>query len=386
MLMESVKPIASKPDDFRAGGVVYRKAIVTHNEAIRSVLNKTLMPSWVSLSTEFEPDYFASQTLFGDKQTILATKVDDPSVTVGMCAYTRMRVHVDGKETEVGYLGELRILPEYRHRINILRNGFRSVHYYSQQQAEISHWYTSIAKDNHVAHRLLESGIKSMPKYQRLQEMVSLAIPAKRHNVKIGCQQAQETDVPELVKFYNRQAKQYQYSPVLTEAWIRSLNGKNGLRIEDFYLLKKGEAICGCFALWDQRAIKQTVVRGYQFPLNLLRNTYNVYARIFGRVVLPRPGNRINYIFIAFAAIDENYHSEFSRMISEAISLIKERGADIAMLGLADNNPLLKKLDCFPKQVYRTYIEKVTFQNQPDLTELSDPSNSRIVQPEIAVL
>ena len=373
-------------NDYCSGEITYRLAIPDDNSVINSILQQTPMDSWISLSTEHEPDYFYSSNLFGHKETIVARKTENAEVTVGMCSYTKMQVHINGAAVIAGYLGELRVLPEFRNRLHILRNGFKSVKIFSKQKGNIFHWYTSVAKENRVARRLLEANIKGMPKYHPQGEMLTFALPVKSGRIAANIQPAQLSDIPELVKFYNNQAKQYQYSPVLTEDWLKNVDGRYGLRLKDFYILKEGESIRACFALWDQRNIKQTVVRGYRFPLNILRQPYNIIARLSGGVTLPSIGEKINYIFIAFLAVDEEIKTEYKKIISTALSLITLRNADLAMIGLSTKNPLVDELASFPKQSYYTCIEGVTWPADVATQDVSKTSGTRIVQPEIAIL
>lgn len=386
MTLSAIKTIAEGPEAYRFEGIVYRKADTADKPAIHSILDATPMSSWIVLSSHFMPDYFASKNLFGNKETILASLEEDNSKIVGMCAYTSMLVHINGIPTSVGYLGELRVLPEYRRKLRILRNGFKTVRLVSQNEASIADWYTSIASDNRVARRLLEANLKKMPAYTPLGEMVTFAIQARTGRIKYRMQQATTEDIPKLAGFYNQQVCGNQYSPVLTQEWLNSLDGKNGLRIQDFYVLREEGDIRACFALWDQRKIKQTVVCRYRFPINIVRRPYNLFAKLTGRVVLPGPGESINYIFIAFFAIDARIGTEFRDMISFALGQIRTRNAELGMLGLSAKNPLTHKMSSFPCQTYRTYIERVTWRDNSK--EMGDNNHlfDMPVQPEIAIL
>lgn len=369
------------PDNYRAGGVIFRKAGEADDAILKSVLSGNAMASWVSLSTEHEPSYFAGTELFGVTTPIVAETEKSPASVVGMCSWSRMPVHVNGREVTAAYLGELRVMPKYRHRLSIIRGGFHSVQVLSEGQGSAAFWFTSLAGENLVARRLLESRLKGMPLYQPRGEMVTTALSSRLGKNRGVLQQAQVADLPALVAFYNRQASQYHYSPVLTETWLSGLTGRNGLMLSDFWLLKDGDTIRACLALWDQRQFKQTVVRGYRFPLNVLRRAYNLFAGVTGRVKLPAVGEQINYIFISFLALDEQTLPMAADIISEALYKIGKRGADMGMLGLSPVNPVLDKLSRFPQETYHTCIDSV------DWPELKPAElDTRAVQPEIAIL
>lgn len=363
------------------GGVVYKTAEQMDDDDLKSILRQNPMNSWVSLSTEHEPSYFSTRHLFGDTYTIVARQDNKQQSVVGMCSSVSMQVHINGESAKAGYLGELRVMPAYRNKLRIVRNGFQAVRELNKTHKNLPYWFTSIAMENTVARRLLEANLKGMPLYQPQGEMLTIALSTKRSRDNDFIQQASLADVPEIVSFFNQQARHYQYSPVLDERWLLSLDGSNGLQLSDFWILKQDGRIQSCFALWDQRLIKQTVVRGYRFPLNIVRRPYNLYANLTGLPSLPAIGKSVEYIFIAFLAINERVWHRTEDIIQSALSKIKQRNAEVALLGISAHNPIYKCINHFPGHCYHTCIESVTWPEQ----EPKEPGTSP-VQPEVAVL
>ncbi|MEW7986767.1 MAG: hypothetical protein AB2805_18480 [Candidatus Thiodiazotropha sp.] len=367
--------------EYRIGKTIYRIADDNDDATLRDILCKTPMTSWVTLSSEHEANYFASSRLYGQRETLIAERNNLQASPVGMCSWTGMELFVNGKPSQTGYLGELRVLPEFRKRPGIVRNGFMAVH---SLAPDYPHWFTSIAVDNTVARRLLEANMKGMPVYRPQGEMVTLALPALTTRKQKRLHSATHADVPELVEFYNQQAGNFQYAPVLTESWLNQLDGSNGLHLSDFQLLRENGQLRACFALWDQHRFKQTVVRGYRSPLAQLRGIYNLYARLNGKLKLPSIGQSIDYLFIAFLAVaPDTEKTKLRQVIDSALSQAGQRGVNCAMLGLATDNPLLEKLSGYHTQTYRTCIESVYWPDQANVDML--PAG-RIVQPEIALL
>jgi len=380
-------PNAGISTGLRANTLIYRIATPDDDETLRSILRQSPMTSWLSLSTEHEPSYFASSNLFGHRTTIVSHKNDITRAIVGMCSYTNMATHINGSKDFACYLGELRVLPEFRHRPGIVKNGFRAVKNTAGALIGKAHWFTSIASENLVARRLLEANLKGMPIYRPEGELITMALSTRTAQHRVHMLPAQQKDIPALADFYNHHARQYQYSPVVSEDWLRNLNGANGLHLHDFYLLKNKDSIQACFALWDQRSFKQTVVRSYQFPMNIMRFPYNLFSQLAGRVRLPGIGSRINYVFIAFLAVENDIQAKLPGIIATALGLAKLALAEVAMLGLSTSSPYLNLFDAFHKQTYRNCIESVSWPDQhpsPDRSELS--SEHGIIQPEIALL
>jgi hypothetical protein len=310
---------------------------------------------------------------------VIAHKADAPEQMVGMYSCTYLPVHIDGKPTQAGYLGGLRVNPSFRRRPSVLKNGFASIQHIGQ---DCGTFFTSVATENVVARRILERRLKGMPTYRLEGDLETLAISV-RHGRSSGIlQQAVPADIPALVDFSNRQFAAYQFSPVLTESWLRGLTGDNGLRLSDFWLFKNGPEVCGCLAVWDQRAFKQTVARGYRFPLGLLRGAYNLWAGAVGRVQLPGLGEQLEHAFLAFVAVDDAVGGTALDVVREGLDRVRDRNASAGVLGLSVRNPLLARLKrVMPASVYRTCIETVALPGQP-LPQLG----GRAPQPEVAIL
>jgi hypothetical protein len=221
-----------------------------------------------------------------------------------------------------------------------------------------------------------------MPRYSPIGAVETLVISTRRAKRSGLLRQATPEDIPALVDFHGSQAAGYQFSPCLSETWLQGLSGANGLRIGDFWLLEGDGGLLGCFALWDQRAFKQTVVNGYRFPLGYLRNIHNLIAINSGKPSLPKTGAALESVFIAFFACARAASDSAVDMVREALYLVKQRGARLGVIGLSGQNPLLPTLrSTLRPVVYNTCIEGVALEETPAFTP-----DRRPPQPEIAVL
>lgn len=366
-------------DSFQAGNVVFRRAASQDDAALRAMLRENAMDSWVAMSLEREPSYFGGDNLMGESGAVIAHRADAPEHIVGMYNYALLPVHVDGKPVQAAYLGGLRVQPSFRHKLGILKHGFASI---SHLGPECGVWFTSVASENAAARRLLEKRLNGMPVYRPEGEVETLAIAVRQACSSGLLQPAVPADIPALAEFSNRRSSAYQFSPVLTESWLRGLGGEKGLRLSDFWLLKNGREVCGCLAVWDQRAFKQTVARAYRFPLGLLRPAYNLWAGAAGRIQLPAPGRRLEQVFLSFVAFDDSVEHVVLDAVREGLAKVRDKNAAAGVVGFSTRNPLLTKLkNTMPFNTYRTCIETVTLlgQSMPEL-------DGRAPQPEVALL
>jgi hypothetical protein len=365
-------------DSYRAGELVFRKAGPADDESLRTLLRNNGMPSWVELAITREPSYFAGEGVTGDSASVLALDDRQPAAVVGMYCCTSMPVHLNGVASNAAYLGGLRVNQSYRHRIRVLKHGFKSIRALLPEHRV---FFTSIASENNNSRRLLEAGLPDMPQYRMRGELETLAMATRRAKA-CGLRPAELQDVPALVDFFNRHAAAWQFSPVLTAEWLLGLSGRHGLHLQDFLLFKRHGRITASLAIWDQRRFKQFVARTYRFPVNALRPAYNFMAAITGRMRLPPVGQPLQQVFLAFPAFDPDTYTSPAEIIDQALALARERGAESAVIGFSVDNPLLQHVkQNFRNHAYRTCIEQVEWPQQQGLL-----LDRRPAQPEIALL
>lgn len=374
--------VRATEDEYRVGHLSYRRATRVDDQALQEILRKIPTQGWIQLTLERAPSYFAGAELMGRSTTVIARDTSRLDAVIGMYHCTQLPVMVNGQPTTCGYLGGLRINPDHRHRIRILKHGFGSVRTLATAH-ELPVWFTSIATDNHKARRLLEAGIEGLPRYVPLDVLETLAISTRRGKPDRRFRQATSEDIPSITAFYNRQASRYQFAPHLASDWLTGLRPDLGLDITDFCLLVESDSVRACVAVWDQRAFKQTVVRGYRFPLSIVRPLYNLAAYIRRKPLLPRKDNRIDSVFLAFLAIEPSARASAGDLLRAALyQANREKKATVGLLGLSARNALLPQLrDALRPESYRTCITRVFWTDEEAFNLNPSP-----VQPEIALL
>ncbi len=344
----------------------YTLATEQDDPLLRELLRENAMPSWVSMTMEREPSYFAGMNRFGLDWVVLARQDDRP---VGMYACSEQPVHLNGLATELGYLGGLRIPASQRHRVRLFREGCASIRSFSRpRNPEL--WYTSIASGNRVARRFLEANLRGMPHYWPVNELVTLALPAARAQSRLLWRAARPEEMQALCALHNTSAARFQFSPVLTPQ-LCSATGA------DFHVVEQRGALVACMALWNQQSYKQIVARAYRAPLARLVPFYNLYARWSRKVELPRPGQALEQTCLAFLAVSPQLEQGICALIQDAL---KHCTTPVLTLGLHDQHPWLDKLTrTFRPLSYRTRIYAVNFDGPIAL-------DGRAAQPEAAVL
>jgi hypothetical protein len=316
----------------------FRVATPGDDATVRALLRETAMPSWADMAIEREPSSY--------DWAVLAEKNDE---VIGVYTASVLPAHVDGHPQRLGYLGGLRVRPGHRRRIRHLREGYASVPALAREQ--VPWWFTTIGADNVIARRLLEAGVRGLPRYHFRGEYLTFALPTSRGRRRNIWRRGAD------VALHNDLASQFQCSPVLDDDVVD--------RVGNFFVCDGGVA-----ALWDQRAFKRIVAARYRTPS--LIPIYNAYAKLARRIPLPREGQALDHTFIAFFAMRTPSVEAIEDLLSHCTT-------PIATIGMHAENPLRGIVQRFKPMSMRSRVYAVAFDG-------SVPPNGRPAQPEAALL
>ena len=316
----------------------FRIATPDDDATVRALLRETAMPSWADMAIEREPSSY--------DWAVLAEKNDE---VIGVYTASVLPAHVDGHPQRLGYLGGLRVRPGHRRRIRHLREGYASVPALAREQ--VPWWFTTIGADNVIARRLLEAGVRGLPRYHFRGEYLTFALPTSRGRRRNIWRRGAD------VALHNDLASQFQCSPVLDDDVVD--------RVGNFFVCDGGVA-----ALWDQRAFKRIVAARYRTPS--LIPIYNAYAKLARRIPLPREGQALDHTFIAFFAMRTPSVEAIEDLLSHCTT-------PIATIGMHAENPLRGIVQRFKPMSMRSRVYAVAFDG-------SVPPNGRPAQPEAALL
>jgi hypothetical protein len=345
----------------------FRLARASDDVAVRSLLRENGMPSWVEITIEREPSFFAGADWLGREWAAVG---EDGSDIVGLYTAALRPAHVNGHEERLGYLGGLRVDRRHRHRIRHLRDGYDSIRALAPAQGTLPWWFTVIAEGNVAARRLVEAGLPGLPAYCWQGDYATFVLPASRGR-RLGLwRTARHDEGADIVSLHNRQAARYQCSPVLDVATVERIG------LDRFLVYERDGQMLGTVALWDQSAFKQVVARRYRRPLGALLPAYNLYARLNRQVPLPTVGRALGQTFLAFLALADEAAPGIEALLRDALSHCR---TPVAALGLHARHPWAQILGGFRPIRYPARVYAVSFGAPVEL----DP---RPVQPEAALL
>lgn len=325
-----------------------------------------------ALSFEREPDPLA-EPLAALRSTLVIARDAASGAAVGMCERVVRRCFVDGKIRLLPYLGALRIAQAYRHRIAILKGGFALLREQAERAEELPFALTSIAPENTAAVRLLEAGVKGLPRYSPLGDYATLMMrPAKGSRPKLVSLAGPE-DAAELDRFLADALSRRQFAPDWRSADI-------GWPV---LVLRRAGRIVGCAGVWDQRARRQVVIRGYPRLVGIMRPLYNLAAPLLGRPRLPAVGDVIPQGFLSPLLLEDDADREgLALLLRAARSLAAESGLGVLTAGLAVGHPWHGWLPAMARAVeYRTRLYAVHWPEAPGPVPLGP-----LPMPEVGLL
>lgn len=310
--------------------------------AIRALLRGTPLPGAVRLTFEREPDASFGAAVEGDAHDVVLAR--EGGRLVAMAARAVADRFVDGRPARVAYLSRLRLVPGRGPSRTLLDAGFaflRSAA--SLRPADL--YLASVGAEHASSRRLLEGGRHGGPRFLPVDRLATLAVSTRHVRTaalpKVAFVSGAEVGAPALAAFLWRANARFQFAPSWNAADLVSPSRARGLRLDDVLVAVRGGAIAGCLAVWDQRAFKQVVVRGYAPALGRMRPLVNLLAPLTRTPKLPRPGAALRVACLSHLALEPDEPDVLLALVGRAAVLARARGLDTVLLGLSARHLLL---------------------------------------------
>jgi hypothetical protein len=355
---------------------------------VRQLLRDSVFAGDVRVSLEREPDSRLSGAIEGDVHATIAARDSISGVLAGIASRSVRDVFLNGEPGRLGYLGQLRIAPAYRSRRDLLRAGFDFCRLLHQRERDSRIYLASVVSDNHQARRLLARRVVGWPRFEPVDTLVSLAIPAARRLRRLAADLTVRRGgwdcLDEIVGCLSRHGPRFQFHP----RWRAEDFGSArlpGLDPEDFVIATRHGRTVGCLACWDQRAFKQVVVRGYSSRLARWRPLINLTSPVTGIPRLPRQDTPLRFAYLSHLAIDGDLGDDvITALVSAGCERATEKNLDYAVLGLSARCPWLSAVRrAFNHRPYESVLYVAFW---PDGESLANALDARPSSPELALL
>lgn len=322
----------------------YKFSIATESQdsSLRQMARDNPVPGRISLSFEREPNFFYGVGIGNKFRQILVCNDSSDEKIIGIGMRSIFDAYINGSPVSCGYLSNLRISAQYRSQ-TILARGYQFLHdLHRDSRAKL--YLTSIISDNRYVKQILTSKRIGLPFYRDYGQYNSYLIPLSGARYKLreaSITRAQNSDIPVVIECLQKNAKQKQFYPVYYQEDFQSRNGfLKGFDSTDLFLAYRNNLLVGVMGMWDQRAFKQIIVRGYRPALGKIRPLYNLAAGFFGGVKLPEVGSNLAISYAFAIAIENNDADIFEQLLAAVCKEAERRHFDYLAVGLHNRDPL----------------------------------------------
>ena len=337
----------------------------------------------VRITLERNPSPDAAARVDGYRhETVLVRDSADDSI-VGMGTRTVREVFYNGEICRIGYLGNLRAATS-RRGLKRLAAGYDGIRA-TRDATELPFDLTSIAGDNLPARRLLQKGLRSLPRYRAQAELSTFILGSDGSSGTSPAELARPEDLAEIVALLNRYNRDFQFAHVYSEQDLLSASRSPGLAATDFIVLREQGRISACVALWDQRAFKQTVVQSYARWLGLARPLLNLGRAVLGKPPYPRAPHVLPMAFLSHFAMPDPDRDRLAALIGTARRLAHSKNIQYLATGFCERHPchvLIRR--GFRHQHYRSTLFSVHWRDCDIADELK--MRNSVPHSEVALL
>jgi len=338
------------------------------------------MPGAISLSLQVEPNYQHAASIQGDRHDMVVVRRRSDEQVVAIGSRSVRELWINGELRRVGYLSGLRNMPGVRLPRRLIAQTFDQL-LSMRRPDEVDYDLTSIMADNVTARRALERGVKGLPRYSPVGEIVTLTVPTgPKRGLLPPFRRLENADMPRVAALLRSDGCASHARPNWTLDALLCPDRGRGLRPESFIGCEHAGQLVACGAVWDQRAFKQTIVSALSPALARWRHWINAGCRFAGRVHLPRPNEMLPMVYASHLVFPHDRPGLLEQLLSGLRSLAAEMGAEAMVFGLPATHPAASHW-MLKRQAWRarSVIYVVHHSVPPTLDD-------RPVWPEVAVL
>jgi hypothetical protein len=347
-------------------GFDFRWATPADEPDIRALLGAVAMPGAVAIRFAREPDYFLGASIMGDPCDVLVARHRSDGKLAGIACRAEHQAFVNGQETRLGYMGQIRVAPGSRGLWLV----HRGVRFLREASPPGLLYFGVIAGENPRARKLLAG--RRVPgglRVARVGGLTTCAIllrPRRDPRVPgLEVRPGSAETLPEIVDFLRRWGPHRQFFPAYTLADFTGGATLRGLSPEHIMVARRGGQVVGIMAAWDQSAYKQDIVDAYGPALSRLRPAYDLAARLLGAQPLNPPGEVMPLAFASCICVADDDPAVMNALLHAGARSARERGKAYLMIGLADDDALLPVAQRWLHVTYRSDLFAASWSADP---------------------
>lgn len=330
---------------------------------LRSFLVNNPVPGNIEVTFEREPNFFAASEIRGGLNQTMAVRDLKKNKIVGIASRSVAKAFVNGEPTELGYLSDLRLSPDYRSG-SLLARGYRFLRKLHADGRALL-YTTAIFAENARALETLTAGRAGLPAYHPMGCLDCSGINIGRmkspFEARCDIERGNVALLPQIVECLNRNNARKQFAPFHTcEEFL--LGGRwRDFNVCDFYVALRLGRVIGVIGQWSQQRYKQTRVIRYSGPLRWLAPMAKMTHPLKKGRRFPVVGEELRSFYVSFVAVDEDDVSVFRALLRELYRDAVTGNAMFALTSLHQEDPLRAALEDYSLTPFRARIYCVCY-------------------------
>ena len=312
------------------------------NAELRAFLVNNPLPGNIEVTFEREPDFFAGSEIRGPFNQTIAVRDLNRDKIIGMASRSVAKAFVNGKPTELGYLSDLRLSPEYRSG-SLLARGYRFLKQLHADGRALL-YTTAIFAENSRALATLTGGRAGLPAYHPMGCLdcsgINLGRAKPPFEARCDIARGSLTLLPQIVECLNRNNSRKQFAPFHSCEDFLSSERWRDFNVSDFYVALRNGQVIGVIGHWNQQRFKQTRVIRFGGPLRWLAPMAKIAHPILKGRRFPEVGEELRSFYVSFVAIDDDDITVFRSLLRAVYRDAAESDAMFALTSLHQEDPL----------------------------------------------
>lgn len=346
--------------------MIVRPATVEDNGGLLNLTRRAPMKGGIQLRIDRDPDFFEILRRRGNYSTFV---IEDEGKIVGSWSVVVHPVLIDGKNTTLNYLRDLKLDPDYQGGTAIFRL-FKFVSEHQKKQDADLH-FTIVLKGNEKVLSML-GGRAGLPNFDFSGKFCLNFMVLRPFKTLLSSDIIEkDPDQKALTSFYNSFYRNYQLAPVIHTDHLKKLRN---------IVLRSGERILAAVSLEDPIDCRKNIVVRYSIVFRLLIFLMRIVSKFKWIAAPPAEGEVMRIMFIKYMAFKGNPEDVY-KLLKHVISMAFREKYHFLCAGFHEKDrlgPLLKRFSGLKvevlsyalslkknKDVLKKLKEQVLFEDHP---------------------
>jgi hypothetical protein len=275
---------------------------------------------------------------------------------IGFAIATYQKRNIKGTITDVIYLGNMHVTERGTGHIFLKKLTERVVQIV-QDRPEVKYLYAYVMEGNRSAKRLANMGQLSSKPMGSISMSTIFTLKPVALNDRYLIRKATLSDVDTIVELLSNEHKRHFLSPEINrEVFLNELEIRPGVNIENYYLATRDDKVVGLCLAWNMTSFKKNRIRYNGYKMKLLRQLYNLVARLTGSPQLPGSGEAFKDITIAEHAVLNRDPEILESLLRYIYREYREKGFQTIIIGCSSDDPIIQATRPFLSREVRSKV------------------------------